>query len=684
MPRPLIIQKLALIVCVACAAMPALAGTEEFTVITGGNKVGHLTATSDGAKVVIDFDIKNNGRGPTIAEQLTLDKQGLPLKWTVSGATTFGSKVDESFERAGGNDRWHDSTGEGSAQGGPAKLYVGQNASPWALGLYARALLAQPAHRLAVLPGGELMIEQGAPITVSNGKTKLAVRGYTLSGLDLDPSYVLLDEKKALFAEISPHSVVVRRGFEGEEVRLRDIATKLGQQRFESIAAKTSHRYDAPVRIRNVRVFDPAKLALSAPVSVVISGRHISSLQPLDSPASPGEVLIEGEGGTLVAGMYEMHAHAGQDGAVLNIAAGVTSMRDMGNDNAVLDTLIKSIDSGKITGPRINRSGFIEGKSPFNANNGILVNSQAEAIDAVRWYAARDFVQIKLYNSMNPAWSAATIAEAHKLGLRAAGHIPAFSNADAMIAAGYDELTHINQIMLGWVLTPEEDTRTLLRLTALKRLDKLDLQSPRVQKTLDSIVTRQVAVEPTIAIHEFLLLNQNGKVPQGQVDYLDHMPIGYQRDAKRAWADMSAPGDADAYRGAFDKILAELTEMRKRDVLLIPGTDLGGAFNYHRELQLFEKLGYTPAQVLKRATWDMAKYLHQDQSLGSIEKGKIADFFLIPGDPTKDLRAIKTIRMVVKDGVVYFPSEIYPSFGIKPFVAAPAVILPGADKPKLQ
>jgi imidazolonepropionase-like amidohydrolase len=81
----------------------------------------------------------------------------------------------------------------------------------------------------------------------------------------------------------------------------------------------------------------------------------------------------------------------------------------------------------------------------------------------------------------------------------------------------------------------------------------------------------------------------------------------------------------------------------------------------------------TPAEILAWATLDMARYLGQEQRLGSIEKGKLADFFLIPGDPTRDFKAIKTIRMVVKDGVVYFPSEIYPEFGITPFADAPAV-----------
>ena len=77
----------------------------------------------------------------------------------------------------------------------------------------------------------------------------------------------------------------------------------------------------------------------------------------------------------------------------------------------------------------------------------------------------------------------------------------------------------------------------------------------------------------------------------------------------------------------------------------------------------------------------MAEYVGQERELGSIEAGKLADFFLVPGDPTIDLKAIKTISMVVKDGVFYFPSEIYPEFGIRPFVEAPEITggLPSPD-----
>jgi imidazolonepropionase-like amidohydrolase len=658
------------------AASPAFAVDESYSVVIAGNRVGHVKVSIDGDVRRIDYDVKNNGRGPTIAETMELGGDGLPVAWTITGSTTFGSKVDETWSRDGDRAAWRDSAGEGTATVEGSHIYVGQSASPWALGLYARALRADADRKLPALPGGELMLTDGETLDVGADATRIRVQVQVLSGLNFDPSYLALDESGALFAVLSPRSVVVREGYEAEVDRLRGLAERLSRERHEDLQRKTAHRWDAPVRIRNVRVFDPATMTLTGPHSVVFRGKRIAGVQAVDAPATPGEVSIDGEGGTLVPGLYEMHAHTGQGGTLLNVVAGVTSSRDMGNDNAVLDALIAAIEAGKVAGPRIARSGFIEGRSPFNSNNGILVGSQDEALAAVRWYAARGFHQVKLYNSMNPAWSAAAVAEAHRLGLRATGHVPAFSNADAMIEAGYDELTHINQIMLGWVLGPEEDTRTLLRLTALKRLADLDLQSPRVRRTMDLIVERKVAVEPTIAIHENLLLNQTGEIPRGAADIFANMPPEWQRNVRQAWTDMSAPGDREAYAGAWDKLLATVREMRERGVFLIPGTDLGGGLAYHRELMLFAEVGFTPAETLRRATLDMATYLGQDQELGSIARGKLADFFLVPGDPTKDLAELRRIRMVVKDGTVYFPAEVYPHFGIKPFADAPVVTGP--------
>ena len=681
------IKNFALALLVLAAATPAAdadsnpaAGEDvaRFTVITGGKHVGTLVASSKGEETRIDFDIKNNGRGPTMAETLRLDADGLPTQWTITGTTTFGSKVAEHFARKGAQASWTDPTGKGSATVSVPSLYVAQSGSPWSDGVYARALLKAPGRKLAALPSGTLAIEAGETLTVQGQGGSIQVTRYDLSGINLTPDTILLDASGALFASVDPSMVIVRVGYEGEEARLRKLAAEWSTQRYIKIEQESAHRYAGPVRIRNVRLFDPRTSSLTAPLSVLVSGREIAALEPLGSPPTPGEVAIDGEGGTLVAGLYDMHAHLQQDEALLDLLAGVTSVRDMGNDNEVLSRLIAQIDGGVVSGPHVIRSGFIEGKSAFSANNGIIVDTQDSAIDAVRWYGARGYWQIKIYNTMNPAWVPAMTKEAHLLGMRVAGHIPAFSTTDNMIEAGYDEITHINQFMLGWVIKSDEDTRTLFRLTALKRFGALDLQSDKVQHTINMMVERHIAIDPTLGIHEMLTQNRDGQVPPGAADYFDHMPIGWRRDSLKALIDTSAKGDDKAYRDAFDKIIATVRLLHDRGVFIVFGTDTGGSFTYHRELELYERAGFSAAEILKRASFDSARYLGQDQRLGSIEKGKLADFFLIPGDPTKTLKAIKTIRMVVKDGAFYYPSEVYPKFGISPFMAAPNVTEPAA------
>jgi len=657
----------------ACNGEAETGEARVFTVLTGGTAIGALEVEATESGYRIHYEFRNNGRGPTFHEDLTLDAEGLPTHWTITGATTFGNEVDEAFGLENGAAWWRDTTGEHEAEISGPVLYAPQNSSPYAMAVMARALM-RAGGELPALPGGELRLSELETLTVSNGAHTREVTAWALSGTSLNPAYFLM-EGDAFFGTISPRFAVLAEGFEGEDERLRERAAEYGARRFEDIQQRVSHVHEGPVRVRDVRVFDPVAERLGEPVSVVFEGGRIIGLGAPDA-SEPGEVLIDGAGGSLIPGLFEMHAHLGETSAFLNIAAGVTSVRDMGNNNEVLDALIENIESGRVAGPRVFRSAFIEGRSPFNSNSGVLVASEEEAVAAVESYAARGgFHQIKIYNSMNPDWIPAVIAAARANGMRVSGHVPAFTNADAMIEAGYDEITHINQLMLGWVLDEGEDTRTLLRLTALQRLPRVDLSGEAVRATLDAMAERGVAIDPTFAIHERLLLSRNGEVDPGAADYVDHMPVAQQRSARSAMAAISSPEEDAAYRGAFEQVAQTLAMMRERGIFLVPGTDLGGSFAYHRELELYQLIGMTPAEILAWASHGMADYLGVADELGSIEPGKLADFFLVPGDPVEDFKDIKTISMVVADGRVYFPSEIYPEFGIRPFTGIPAVSL---------
>jgi hypothetical protein len=651
------------------ATLPAY---ESYTVLIGGTEVGYLKVARSGDTLITDYDYKNNGRGPTIKDTILLDSEGYPTKWDISGTTTFGNTIDEHFELNGKLAKWTDATGTSEAKIDGASLYIAEGSSPYDLFLQASALLRAENNTIKALPAGELKLTTMESFTAMADSTEISLTSYAITGADIDPTYIILDGNNLFFALTSPGFIIIRSGFEKEEKRLRSLSEKYGTERFESLQSEFAHQYDGAVRIQNVRIFDPKTLSLTDLSSVLVKGEKIISIDGPEAKSDEKETLIDGAGGTLIPGLYDMHAHVGENSALLNVLAGVTSMRDMGNNNEVLDALVAKIESGKLAGPRITRLGFIEGKSPFSANNGILVESEEEAIAAVETYAEKGFYGVKLYNSMNGDWAPAIIKRAHELGLFVCGHVPAFSNANNMLRAGYDEMTHINQVMLGWVLSADEDTRTLLRLTALKRLPALEITNPRVSETLELMVKNKAAIDPTLAIHEALMLSRNGEISPGRLDYIDHMPANEQRSYKVALASIADEAEDQAYREAYDKIVETLKAMKKEGITIIPGTDMGGAFTLHRELELYEQLGYSPAELVKLGSYDMAQYLGQDDR-GIIEADKLADFFLVPGNPVKDIKAIKTISMVSKGGVIYYPSEVYPSFGIKPFVEKPVV-----------
>jgi hypothetical protein len=296
-----------------------------------------------------------------------------------------------------------------------------------------------------------------------------------------------------------------------------------------------------------------------------------------------------------------------------------------------------------------------------------------EGLRRVRWYADRGYHQIKIYNSMNPDWVKPLADEARRLGMRTVGHVPAFTTPDRMVADGYNEVTHINQLMLGWLLQPGEDTRTPLRLTAMARAKDLDLNSARVRATIELMKKKGTGLDTTTFILERLMLSRAGQVQEGDVSYFDHMPIGYQRYRKRSYVNFKDDVEKAGYDKAFQKILATMALLRKSGISMWPGTDDTSGFSVHRELELYVKSGIPPADTLRIATLDCEVHMNRGATHGSIERGKQADFFLVPGDPTRDISAIRQIRMVLKDGVVYYPQELYEALNIKPFAAPPPV-----------
>lgn len=657
---------------VAWAASP---GAERLVVVSNDEIVGHLNAERNGDTVRIDYYVDENGRGPKIREQVRLDERGYPLEWTITGSSLFGAPVDEAYRWQDGRLSWHSQADRGEREAPVPPMYVGGDDSPWSLGMYARALLAAEGQTIDVVPSGRLRLEQVGERTVGTGSVPITI--FELTGLGLGPELFALDREGGLFASLGGRGALIREGFEGSVPELREWARQHALARMRALQRELAHRFDRPVRYANVRVFDPATGTSSEPQSVLVRDGLIVAVEPpAAAGAAPGEVVIDGAGGTLVAGLFDMHAHNSLDSGLYYLAAGVTSTRDMGNDNALLADILAAVETGELPGPRITPAGLIEARSPYSVRIGIVVESLDEALESVQWYAAHGYREIKTYNSMNPEWVVPLAAAARQLGLRISGHVPAFMHPDEIIAAGYDSIAHINQLMLGWLLEPGEDTRTPLRLTAMKRAANLDLSDPRVQRTVALMREHGTALDTTAVILERLMLSRAGEIQRGDLPYLDHMPIGYQRYRKRSFVPLDEAGDDAAYRAGVDRMLEVIRLLHDNGVPLLVGTDDTTGFTVHRELELYAMAGIPAGEVLAIATLGAARYLGQQDRVGSIAPGKLADFLLVDGDPVADIGAIRQVRAVSRGGSVYFPEQIHAALGIAPFVSRPEVHLP--------
>jgi imidazolonepropionase-like amidohydrolase len=657
------------------AACQSPAPDERLVVLSNEEVVGHVIAVHDAGTVSIDYMVDNNGRGPKIRESLMLDERGYPLNWSITGSSLFGADVHETYVWQEGEARWISQADRGSVAAPMPPLYVGNDSSPWSLGLYARVLLDASENAIDVLPDGRLQLTEVQRTTA--GEDAIPITVYALSGIGLHPQLIALDESKRLFARFGGRGMVVREGFESEADSLRTLAVELANERIRNLQQELVHRYEQPVRINNVYVFDPTVGSRSELVSVLVDDGRIVSVEPvIIDELVANEVVVDGDGGTLIAGLYDMHAHNSLQSGLYYLAAGVTSTRDMGNDIELFGELRSGIESGDLPGPRITPAGLIEARSPYSARIGIVAASLDEALDAVRWYAESGYVEIKTYNSMNPDWVEPLVSEAHKAGMGVTGHVPAFVSPDEIVKAGYDSIAHINQLMLGWLLEPGEDTRTPLRLTGMKRAVDLDIASDQVQHTISLMREYGTAQDTTAVILERLMKSRAGEIQPGDLPYLEHMPIGYQRYRKRTFVPLDDPADDAAYDAAFENLLAVIGELHRNGIPLLIGTDDATGFTVHRELELYVEAGISPSDTLTLATLGSARYLKQDDRLGSIEPGKLADFFLVPGDPTTDISAIREIRLVSSRGALYFPYDIYSAIGIEPFADNPAVHLP--------
>jgi dihydroorotase-like cyclic amidohydrolase len=657
------------------------------SVIFSGKANGsQTTAVESDGRIVIDYTYRNNGRGPDLREEIVLAADGTQRSYKATGKTTFGAPVNEQFTRDGSRSSWRSLAGQGEMVDQKSSVYVPQlilsDCSPESLAILARAALRTPSQSLPAMPGGSLRVQKLDETSISSGDEPLDVSLFAVHGLTTHPEFIWLtsDSSMKFFAYIDPGDVqIIAAENEAHGETLEKLQIEAENKLIEAIAKRVTHRLPEPIVFRNVRVFDSSSGALSEPSDVYVSRGRVAAIYPPGSPARDVGTSVECEGKTLLPGLFDTHGHEGPWSGLLQIAGGVTTSRDMANDNATLAKLMERIEAGTAVGPRIVPCGFIEGQSPFSARTGIVVANLQEAKDAVDWYAQRGYRQIKIYNSFNPQWVAPTAEYAHARGMRVSGHVPAFMKAEEAVAAGYDEIQHINQVLLNFVVRPEDDTRTLARFTRIaSNVHELDLESPAVRRFIKLLKDEKTTIDTTVAIFESMFTQMQGEMNPSYRDVEDHVPVALRREWLLNSMDLN-PGNVETWRASYAKILEFIALMHREGIPLLAGTDDIAGFTLHRELELYVKAGISPPDALRIATHNGAKYTGTLDSVGSVQPGKYADLLLIDGDPTKDISHIRRAVMVMKEGTVYYPSEIYEACAIAPFHDPPEVTIENSN-----
>ncbi|MBW3567181.1 MAG: amidohydrolase family protein [Proteobacteria bacterium] len=652
----------------ALAFVPVVAAgeTRSYSMIHGEHVIGYerVETTGDNAwSVTTRMD--DNARGAKLDAVYRADAGGRPVRIEIKGMNAYPAKVEERFEIGDGQARWQTRFDRGEVLDAGNAFYLAADGTVLDYELLARRLLDNDAgHSIPLYPTGEARGEtlrrldiEGTPYTL------LAIHG-----LSTEPVLVWLDNKERLVASLfGRNSGLVRDDVRRHLHKFGDAQQAIAESRAADRVARFREVENGLLIFRDVNVFDARNAETLPDRDVLVFNGRITDVRATGGALPDDARVMEGRNATLLPGLWDVHAHSYERASgFMHVAFGVTSVREAGgNPEDVLD-IRDAFAAGEAIGPRQVLAGFVEGDSPFAARNGKIAKALDEALAWVDWYADRGFAQIKIYNSIKPEWVAPMADRAHRRGMRVSGHVPAFMIAEDAIRAGFDELNHINMVMLNFLLEEGDDTRTMLRIHALgERAGSLDIDSLRVRNFLRELTERDVAVDPTLRMFIGMMLARPGKLDPTQEYFVERMPARWQRQAYAPF--MEVPPEQDEnYRAAARKMRDMMKLLHAEGVTLMPGTDRAPGYGLHGELIEWARSGIPPGDVLRAATFVPARVFGLAHDFGTIERGKVADLVLVDGDPVNHIEELRNIRLVMQGTNLYDAPAMLRSMSIKP------------------
>ena len=634
----------------------------------GTTPAGQTTITRNGdGKISNESFVHWNNREWTVNSELQLDENGRIASQKISGISPFKSVIEEFYSYENGVASWSTPGESGSATTNEPAFYLANEGITFgAAGAMLKAAVNSIDSSIDLFPSGRARVEKVQDVTVDTPDGGQVVSLYAVHGIGFTPSYMWFDENLDVVAfDAGGYLGMVPEGWDVSVLNeLSTIQSEADGEFITQLASDLATRVDGPVIFENVDVVDVVNGGLIEDQNVLVEGGLVREITA-NAIERPDAMRVDGSGKSLMPGLWDMHAHFSLSDGVLNIAGGITNVRNIGGVHDKTIELTEKHDSGEVIGPNTYRAGFMDKAGPYAS--GWAAESLQDALDRVDFYAENGYIQIKLYSSIEPEWVAPIAERAHSHGLRVSGHIPAFMSAEQAVRAGYDEIQHINMVFLNFLAGDREDTRQQIRFTLYgDEAGKLDLKSEEVQSFFALLKENNVSVDPTAAIFDTSLRHLAGTPDPTFAAVVEHLPPSIARSMYNV--EMNKRGEEEAWLLSAENQAAMLKALHDYGIQLVPGSDNIAAFTVHREIELYAEAGIPVADVLRIATLDSARITGVADRKGSIEVDKDSDLILIDGNPFEDISAIRRAVLVMKGDTLYRPDDLYQSIGVKPFL----------------
>ena len=346
--------------------------------------------------------------------------------------------------------------------------------------------------------------------------------------------------------------------------------------------------------------------------------------------------VIDATGKYLIPGLWDMHVHlefSENDVLPIFVANGVTGVRDMGTNS--FDTLSDwrtKVKKGELVGPQIITSGPMIDGPFFTDELRITVQTEQEAREAVDSLISIGVDFIKVHQQISKEAYLAVADQAQEHNIPIVGHHPASVNTKELIEAGQKSIEHIFGV-------PGPDSGLY-----------------HVMEDKGVSVTPNLVIIDKIAKYDEL-----AAINDTREKYISPKLLEFWDEQTEAWGE-NVESTIMTMKNLLPVMFERTSSLEEAGINLLAGTDFGVVNIYpgsslHEELKLLVDAGLKPYEALQTATINPAKFLNQEERLGTVDIGKEADLVLLNSNPLEDISNTQDIFMVIVNGKIISQHE---------------------------